>query len=589
MFCENCGAKLEDNEKFCTSCGTPVGGSGPVVAPTAAKKMVNLAPVKGMVSKQMSNKKPLAMWQMIAIEVLLGVLLLTMFLPFFRVNLETMDNIKNDLLTDTADVMVNGDGLEQATFASLAGLYKENKKGLPELRHAEEFEESVEESFPEVAGINPNYVSGLTLMFAPNLRDLVTNRNKYKRLWLRESAEEIFKEVSSTFSGLKAPLWTLYLLAILLLAGIPLSRIMKLPRMIPLAATAGFGLLALILTFVVRGHRYPISASVWSEIRTGTTFFMLLIENLIIVVAVLLFLKIFDKKVEKVIPQVTAKITPKNTATQPQQTVAAEPAAASTGGFDPFTGEPIGAAVPPMPTPPSMPEASVQEAVEEVAPPPMPEPPVQEAVEEVAVPPMPEPPTMPEPPAMPEPQETSEDRQVVGYDPFTGEPIYEGSPAAKALVEETAPEPVEEEIAPPPMPEPSAPEPEEEVEEPEEEIEEPEEETPEEPAPEPESTMGVVRAINGVANGQGFRLPETNVIIVGKDSSKATWVIDDELIGDVHCSIRYNSESDQYLVKDTSEKGTFIGSIRLVKDEMTTLPAGTVLSLGDESNQIRLG
>jgi hypothetical protein len=234
-----------------------------------------------------------------------------------------------------------------------------------------------------------------------------------------------------------------------------------------------------------------------------------------------------------------------------------------------------------------MPEAPVQEAVEEVAPPPMPEPPVQEAVEEVAVPPMPEPPTMPEPPAMPEPQETSEDRQVVGYDPFTGEPIYEGSPAAKALVEETAPEPVEEEIAPPPMPEPSAPEPEEEVEEPEEEIEEPEEETQEEPAPEP--TMGVVRAINGVANGQGFRLPETNVIIVGKDSSKATWVIDDELIGDVHCSIRYNSESDQYLVKDTSEKGTFIGSIRLVKDEMTTLPAGTVLSLGDESNQIRLG
>ena len=37
MFCENCGAPLEDGVKFCPNCGTKVMGEAPASAPAAAR------------------------------------------------------------------------------------------------------------------------------------------------------------------------------------------------------------------------------------------------------------------------------------------------------------------------------------------------------------------------------------------------------------------------------------------------------------------------------------------------------------------------------------------------------------------------
>ena len=124
-------------------------------------------------------------------------------------------------------------------------------------------------------------------------------------------------------------------------------------------------------------------------------------------------------------------------------------------------------------------------------------------------------------------------------------------------------------VAPPPMPVPPAPKAETKA------------------ADEPR--MGTVRAIAGVADGQGFRLPETNMIIVGTDSDRATWVIKDDRISGEHCSIRYKSSEDVYTVTDSSENGTFTDDTRLEKGIPTTLAAGTVLSLADGTNQIKLG
>ena len=35
MFCENCGAPLNDGTKFCPNCGAPVAGSAPATEPTS--------------------------------------------------------------------------------------------------------------------------------------------------------------------------------------------------------------------------------------------------------------------------------------------------------------------------------------------------------------------------------------------------------------------------------------------------------------------------------------------------------------------------------------------------------------------------
>lgn len=115
------------------------------------------------------------------------------------------------------------------------------------------------------------------------------------------------------------------------------------------------------------------------------------------------------------------------------------------------------------------------------------------------------------------------------------------------------------------------------------------------PQPKPEPVMpvkpksGRVKCTQGVAIGQGFKLPEDRKVIVGKSPQNATLVIHDQHISNVHCSIRYREETDSYIVKDHSTNGTFVHGVRLGKDVAMEYPAGTVLSLADGTNKITLG
>lgn len=118
---------------------------------------------------------------------------------------------------------------------------------------------------------------------------------------------------------------------------------------------------------------------------------------------------------------------------------------------------------------------------------------------------------------------------------------------------------------------------------------------PPQPQPKPEPVMpvkpksGRVKCTQGVAMGQGFKLPEDRKVIVGKSPQNATLVIHDQHISNVHCSIRYREETDSYIIKDHSMNGTFVHGVRLGKDVAMEYPAGTVLSLADGTNKITLG
>lgn len=114
------------------------------------------------------------------------------------------------------------------------------------------------------------------------------------------------------------------------------------------------------------------------------------------------------------------------------------------------------------------------------------------------------------------------------------------------------------------------------------------------PAPSPSPILtpqkaGRVKCTQGVAMGQGYKLPADRKVIVGKSPQNATLVIHDPHVSNIHCSIRYRAETDSYIIKDHSTNGTFVNGIRLGKDVAVEYPAGTVLSLADGANKITLG
>ncbi|HBZ63149.1 MAG TPA: hypothetical protein DEO89_00710, partial [Lachnospiraceae bacterium] len=106
----------------------------------------------------------------------------------------------------------------------------------------------------------------------------------------------------------------------------------------------------------------------------------------------------------------------------------------------------------------------------------------------------------------------------------------------------------------------------------------------------PVQNLGRVRCIQGNSNVPGYKFPEQNKIIVGANPSKCQIVINGAPhVSNIHCSIRYRSQTNTYIVKDHSSNGTFVNGARLPKEQAMEYPAGTVLSLADGSNKIRLG
>ena len=111
------------------------------------------------------------------------------------------------------------------------------------------------------------------------------------------------------------------------------------------------------------------------------------------------------------------------------------------------------------------------------------------------------------------------------------------------------------------------------------------------PVPQPPvKKLGRVRCIEGNANVPGYKFPEENKIIVGANPTRCQIVINGAPhVSNIHCSIRYNAQKNTYIVKDHSSNGTFVNGARLPKDQAMEYPAGTILSLADGSNKLRLG
>ena len=167
--------------------------------------------------------------------------------------------------------------------------------------------------------------------------------------------------------------------------------------------------------------------------------------------------------------------------------------------------------------------------------------------------------------------------------------MQQNAPAPNPYMQQNAPAPNPYMQQNAPAPQPFAPEP------------VPQPDVPQAPAPlnavkaveEEAPTIAQIGAIEGVCGqfaNAVINLKPNEKVLIGRDPSSCNIVISSEKkdISRTHCSVKYDPYTDSFKVIDMSSNGTFVGGQKLVRDQETQFPAGTVLSLGSGENQFRL-
>lgn len=102
-------------------------------------------------------------------------------------------------------------------------------------------------------------------------------------------------------------------------------------------------------------------------------------------------------------------------------------------------------------------------------------------------------------------------------------------------------------------------------------------------------STGSVTGISGVYSGSKLDLKMNEQIMIGRDSSECNLIIVAPKVSRKHCLVQYLGAAG-YKITDFSSNGTFTsGGNRLPKNHPTVVPAGTVLSLGNQENTFQLG
>lgn len=101
---------------------------------------------------------------------------------------------------------------------------------------------------------------------------------------------------------------------------------------------------------------------------------------------------------------------------------------------------------------------------------------------------------------------------------------------------------------------------------------------------------GAIIGTKGFLLGKIIRFDNDKLITLGRDASQCDVVLKGDKISRVHCSIRYNSKTKDYSVQDHSKNGTFVdGKYRLQKGTLVNVKVGSLIWIGNDENEIRLG
>lgn len=175
----------------------------------------------------MKQKKTMRVWQMIVILVLSVVMLVTMFLPAFRINGDAMVDATEKVLGNTL-TSVLGTGLDQ---------------------QAESIDNAIAE-YEQENGVSISKISAFNIMTKSFTKLVVgqqmSDEDKAELEKDSESAE-VFKSLQRKYTILRVMLWIVYGVVLLVFVLTLLGCLLKMSKYIPLIISAVYGLFATIL------------------------------------------------------------------------------------------------------------------------------------------------------------------------------------------------------------------------------------------------------------------------------------------------------------------------------------------------------
>lgn len=105
-----------------------------------------------------------------------------------------------------------------------------------------------------------------------------------------------------------------------------------------------------------------------------------------------------------------------------------------------------------------------------------------------------------------------------------------------------------------------------------------------------QSDGGALIGQKGFLLGKIIRLKSDTQYFLGRDSSQCDVEIKGDKVSRVHCSIIFNSKTYDYTIRDCSTNGVVVNEkYKLKKNTDTSIKPGSILLIGSEENQIRLG
>ena len=104
------------------------------------------------------------------------------------------------------------------------------------------------------------------------------------------------------------------------------------------------------------------------------------------------------------------------------------------------------------------------------------------------------------------------------------------------------------------------------------------------------SENGAIIVTKGFLLGKIIRIDDGNEVVIGRDPAQCDIVIKGEHVSRAHLVVRYNADTEDYTLYDTSSNGTIVDEkYKLKPKTKISVKSGSKVWIGNFENEIILG